>query len=265
MNRREFLKIASSYALLACAASGCSHKLVQSDNLIIQDGFTHPYTFLTEEEGEKRLIELASSYNTKAEESWLVFRTDRRKCRAWIDIGINQDEGHVDMCEDFVEEITDDLRKTVGPEKRIECLSYHPHIIRAVIRKLKELPAQTKRSMGLEDSVQKYHAEIISAPTAMDIAMHIDLKEYLQKKRIMLEQSRVVAPTGIFSYDSTPELERFYHNSGMEAMEFVRESAIFRGFKRKNITGSLEAFQQNGLKITYKRAEPERVKFPIKI
>lgn len=267
MDRREFLKLVAAYAAGAAVlgSAGCSHRLVPSDNLVVQDGFDHPYTFMTEQEGERRLAELACSYDTEAEESWLVFKVGKKGKNPWIDIGYKQEEGHVDMCAEFVDEITDDLRRTVGPEKRVGCLSYHPHIIRAVIRKLKEMPAAMKKTAGLDGAVQMHHAEIISCPTGGDLAMHIDLKQYLQKKDLVLEQSRIVSPTGIFSYDSTPGLERLYRNSGIEAMEFIRDGAAFRGFNRKDVEGSLELFREQGVNIDYRRSEKQRVKFPIRI
>jgi hypothetical protein len=274
MDRREFLKIAATYAAGAAVtagtvvlgSAGCTHRLVSSDDLKVREGWTHPYTLMTWEEGSSRLHRIASSYQTDKEEAWLVFRVPRNEKLLWVDTGYLQESASLSISKQIVDGAVD-VAKTHLPNSTVEDNALcHIHPLKAVIEGLKEKEGRLDGEPRLDGLIRQYHIEIGSLPSADDLVTHMEIRKYLrEEKDYRLGRGWVVTPTGMFMYDPGPSLEKLYRNSGMEAMEFVVMCALIEGFKSRDLDKAIRCFRKEGLDISYYMIPPSMIRFPIKI
>ena len=100
---------------------------------------------------------------------------------------------------------------------------------------------------------------LFGAPGPSDIESHINFEENFNKhikgsKYVSLNPSRVVSPTGIFTYSYTEKIKEAYKSEGSECLIRVYRRAINQGSYDKDINSMLHLLKEGGVVVHYQRA-----------
>jgi len=243
MDRRQFL----GAVLLATAGCVPAFRMTRSLTLGVTDGHTHPVTYISRSAGERKLYHIVNSLDTKLEDGWLFIES--ANLEKWVDIGAWQRSNEVFFDNRVVKK---ELRELVRSGAPSNISVYHIHHLRSVF-------ANSKSYQPDKETLEQHHMEVFGAPGPSDIAAHINFEYNFNKyikgsENVVLSESRVVAPTGIFTYTSTEKIKEAYEREGAGCIIRLYKRAINQGTYDKDINSMLRMLEEGGVSVKYKRS-----------
>lgn len=246
-SRRMFI----AGSLAALAVSGCARitHLVETAKLMVMDSDMHAFSYKTCEQGEAELQDLACSRDTKKEEGWMFIRDEGSEVGKWLDIGYSQGE-------DFFRYDSYLMWKEVNKSRKATPIAvrlYHIHNLSSVIDKNREFYAGE-----MPDKLKQHDLEVFSVPGLVDMTSHIVLEDLLSqyptRTPVIFEGSRVVVPTGVFTYKPGNVFRLLVkHKTAGQIVDEVFTPAIKAGIESKDIERALDVLRKADIDVSYRR------------
>jgi len=166
--------------------------VVYLENLDVHEGVETAVYRLTQEQGEKRLVEMACSYDK--EDAWIFI--DRQE-PLWVDVGdatvtekLIMPDGTIKMGSYSVAGNREAIWKFLKKGDKATHYHYHPDFL-------------FWEGGSLSEASSQIYTQSLAAnlPSTSDYLAHYCLKKELSKKGIILNPSRVAGPVFTISYD----------------------------------------------------------------
>ncbi len=190
--------------------------------------------YLTQEEGERQLHQLANT--ARVEEEWIFFKPVRGKKGVWYDVGKVQQETKVQMNGESLEKIVDTFTKLNTQGITLHCTHYHIHPLYSLHQKWGSV-------------ISERMIDILSLPSSPDLEFTHLLHTFLQQRGYVLDDSRIVGPQGMYVY-TVPRLS----GENLDAAEYFKSltrKAVREGLQDKDVKSTLGVLRQGGLDIHY--------------
>ena len=246
LGKRDFLvMITMAFAGThpACAASRyllTPRKNTLTDHLEIRDSYTHPVTRISKDQGEREISNLVNSPHTTKEENWMHQGMTLSDHSVWSDISVEQQLCTSRIDYDFLKRIikgSDRIVKYSG--NKLVYTWYHMHPITTLKERFKEAIIKVKDNTEAEIDVEMdiprewiiepEKIELLAMPSTGDILVHIEIEKFLKKYGFELEPTKLVMPTGTYTFRPGFKIRELHNKKQREMVEHIRDAAFCAG------------------------------------
>lgn len=242
-NRREFLTLAAMAVAgthPSCAYLITPRKQTNTEHLEIRDGYTHPLTQISRAQGEEEIAQLTNSTHTQKEENWLHQGVTNDDHSRWHDISVEQELCTSRIDYNYVKRVvkgSEFITKYSG--KKLRYTWYHMHPITTLEARFKQAIIKIKDTTEAEIDVEMTipeewviepeKIELLAMPSTGDILTHIELDKFLRKYGFELEPTKLVMPTGTYTFKPGNKIIRLYNKRQRELVEHMRVQTFCAG------------------------------------
>ena len=246
LGRRDFIAFAVAAAAgMHPACTSLSYlltprKQTHTEHLEIRDGYTHPVTRISREQGEYEIAILANSPSTEKEENWLHQGITNNNHSVWYDISVEQQLCTSRIDYNFVKRIVKGSEHLVAyTGNKLRYTWHHMHPITTLEQRFKDAIIKIKETTEAEIDVEMEiprewiiepaKIELLAMPSTGDMLVHIELANFLGKYGFELEPTRLIMPTGTYTFRPGPEIVELYERRKRELVEHIRDQAFCAG------------------------------------